>query len=99
MILAIDWDNTIHDKDHPTEGHRLGAPMEGAKESLQELRNQGHTIIIHTANNLLVVTDWMNYFEMPYDRIVEKVQADFYLDDKGHHFTDWKDAMDAVSKL
>lgn len=42
MIIAIDFDGTIHDGVWPA----IGEPMPGAKEAINNLRAEGHYIII-----------------------------------------------------
>ena len=95
MILAIDFDDTIHDSKHPPSGRKMGPPMEGAREALQEFKRQGHTIIIHTVwgtdDKRKVIVDWMNFFGIPYDEITNlKPNAAVFIDDKAYHFTAWK---------
>lgn len=98
MILAIDWDEVIHDRKHPAEGKRLGPPMAGAKEALYELKSRGHEIIIHSVVDGKVIADWMSYFELPYDKIVLKPIADLYIDDRAYHFISWEKTMSAIMR-
>lgn len=87
-VLAIDFDGVIHDHKNPVDGKRMGKPMHGV--DLEELYENGYKIIIHTANNVRLVSDWLQYYEMPYHEVTNiKPIADIYIDDKAYLFTDW----------
>lgn len=91
MILAIDFDDTIHDTKNPAPGRKMGPPLEGAKDALIEFKRQGHTIIIHTAQSSFKhIEDWLHYFDIPFDEVTNiKPLAACYIDDKAIHFTAW----------
>ena len=94
MILAIDFDGVVHDHKNPIKGRRMGAPIEGAKEVVNELKLRGNKIIIHSvwAGNPQVIKDWMEFYGILFDEITDKKpQADIYLDDKAVRFTSWQD--------
>jgi hypothetical protein len=103
MILAIDFDGVIHDKAHPQPGKRMGFPIEGTKETMDLLREEGAYIIIFSvwANgdlNQRAIETWLNYFEIPYDYITNvKPKADYYIDDRAIRFTNWKDVYDQIN--
>lgn len=93
--LAIDFDGVIHDIKHPVPGRRMGPPMKGAKEALDEYASMGHEIVIftvraNTASSTKAVRDWMQYYLIPFDYITNiKINADVFIDDKAVHFTSW----------
>ena len=97
MKIAIDFDGVIHDHLHPKPGRRMGSPIIGAKEALEQFRNRGDEIVIFTARaknetDTKVVHDWMIYYSIPFDQITNIKQAcDVYIDDKAIHFTKWED--------
>lgn len=96
MILAIDFDNVVHDQKHPLPGGRMGAPIEGAADAMYDLKQQGHKLIIHSVGggNSKYISDWLEYYEIPYDLITNiKPNADYYLDDKAVHFDNWDQAL------
>jgi hypothetical protein len=103
MILAIDFDQTIHDKANPIPGRRMGLPLQDAKTSLDKLNKRGHRIIIHTVmatttSGLRAVRDWMDYYDLPYhDITATKPNADWFIDDKAIHFDNWTQAMEELS--
>lgn len=101
MILAIDFDGVIHDFKHPIKGRRMGAPILGTKEALQDFKKRGHTIIVHTVwgdeKGQKTIGDFMKYYGIPYDSITNiKPQADFYIDDKAIRFQDWDSMMSYI---
>ena len=95
MILAIDFDNVIHNPRDVVPPHKMGRPLTGAVDAMRRLRNDGHIIIIHSARppeRAKVIADWLAHFEIPYDSIWTspgKPVADFYLDDKAVRFHNW----------
>ena len=94
MVIAIDFDGTLHDWHHPVEGRKMGPPMEGAKAALDRLRELGHKLVIHSCNNEVVIADWMEYFNIPYDLIwTQKPNCDLFIDDRAVPFTSWAEIM------
>src|SRR5258708_970132 len=99
MILAIDFDRTIHDIDNPIEGMKMGKPMPGAEEALEAIKDAGHQIIIHTTRaktekSTEVVQEWLDYWDLPYSDITAvKPNADYYIDDRGLRHTTWLDTL------
>lgn len=83
-IVAIDWDHTLM---NGTEW------LPGAQDALKQLRELGHTIVIHSCNN----PSWIkrNLFEagIVVDEIWDskgKPVAHAYIDDRGIRFNgDW----------
>lgn len=103
MIYAIDFDGVVHDNLHPIVGRKMGPPVKGAIESLTRLKNEKHTIIIHSVwghpSGAATIAKWMNYYGIPFDEITNvKPKADVYLDDRGMKFTSWDD-FDAALKV
>ena len=100
MILALDFDGVIHDDKHPVAGKRMGEPMPGAAQAIEELQDQGHQVIIHTVrgNSPKHIEDWLEFYGFDIDTITAtKPVADVYLDDKGMRFTSWSEALALLS--
>jgi len=96
LIIAVDFDGTVHDWEHPKPGRRMGPPMPGAQEALRSFKEAGHTIVIFTVRGgePKHVREWMDYYAIPYDSVTNvKIPADFYIDDRAIHFTNWKEAL------
>lgn len=97
MTIGVDFDHTICDTGNPRPGRKMGDPFPGAKERLEQLRKDGHYILIHSCNRPQVIKDWMGYFKIPYDSIWgaspadmgHKPACDIYLDDRAVRFESW----------
>ena len=103
MILAIDFDNTIHDLQHPVAGRKMGPPIAGTREALINLKSRGHKIIVFTvwgdASGQKTISDFMKFYGLPFDSITNiKPNADIYLDDKGLKFTSWRKALEDINE-
>ncbi len=100
MILAIDFDGTIHDYKNPTPGRKMGPPVRGARDALVGLKASGHTIHIYTIwrqSSHGAIRDWMDYYDIPFDHVTNiKGQADAYIDDKAIRFTNWEEVIGIV---
>lgn len=115
MRLAIDIDGTICSFRQEGQTYADVEPLPGAVEKLQEMKKNGHYIILLTARHMktcngnvgLVVArqgktllDWLGKHGIPYDEIwFGKPQADIYIDDNGYRFQSWKDIAGDGSNL
>jgi hypothetical protein len=98
MKILIDFDGVIHDFKNPIQGRRIGAPIEGTKESLQSMKSRGFEIVIFTVwgdeKGQKTIRDFMNYYELPFDSVTNiKENADWYIDDKAIHFDNWQSVL------
>jgi hypothetical protein len=81
----------------------MGPPMPGAVETMTELYEDGHELIIFTNRGTEVgkqhVIEWLKYFHIPFGEVTNiKGNWDIFIDDKCIPFHDWtqvKDALDA----
>lgn len=102
MILAIDFNHVLHDRDNPIG--RMGAPIQGAKQAMDLLREQGHELIIHsdmarTEGGVKAIEEWCQYYGIPFDRVTAlKPTADIFLDDKALRFQSWRKAVKDIAK-
>jgi 5'(3')-deoxyribonucleotidase len=92
--ICIDFNGTIEDSKHPVEGKKMGPPMPGALDALQDLHDIYH-IIIHTTmantpSGRKAVADWLEYYDVDYGEIVPKPAAVYYIDDKAVNHKSWK---------
>lgn len=94
MIIAIDFDATLVVGDKP---------IKGAREALNNLREKGHKIVIHSCNNKNWIENVMRNNDMRYDWIWDQVGkpiASVYIDDRGLHFNgDWEQTLAAVDVM
>jgi hypothetical protein len=99
LRLAIDFDGVLHDTKKKLPGYKLGQPIVGAVEAVQQLKNEGALIIVHslwagTPQKRRAISEWCRYFEIPYDDITNtKPDCDFYIDDRGLRFVNWAQAL------
>lgn len=104
LRLAIDFDNTIHDVNNVPKGHKLGQPIPGARVVLNKLKKDGAIIVIHTVwgdtdQKREAISKWCRYFGIPYDFITnQKPVADYYIDNNGYRFENWKDTLEFLTK-
>ncbi|MGG3662121.1 HAD hydrolase family protein [Bacillus gobiensis] len=107
MRIVFDLDGTICDLREPEQSYIDVQPKDGAREVLQELKSQGHYIIIYTArhmktcnNNVNLVRakigqltiDWLNNHGILYDELIfGKPFGDIYIDDLAFRFNSWED--------
>ncbi|WP_297995263.1 hypothetical protein [uncultured Campylobacter sp.] len=61
MIIAVDFDGTIHDGQWP----RIGEAMPGAREAINALRAEGHYIIIWTCREGRQQTEMVLFYASP----------------------------------
>ena len=108
-ILDFDWDSWVNKR----MGY-FGNPRRGAIEALKVFRQWGYRIIIHTCRTntrvnprytlgelWLMVEKLLNYHKIPFDEVwVEtgKPVADYYIDDRGIKFINWKQVLLEVEK-
>lgn len=95
MIIAVDFDGTLHMGDFPS----IGTITPYAKKYMQKLKEDGHYIIINTCRCdglLLEAINWLKEQDIPFDRVNDnnpdnvakyssnsrKIYAHLYVDDK-----------------
>lgn len=95
MIIAIDFDGTLHTGKWP----EIGVPQPYAQDALRKLKADGHYLILwtcRTGERLTEAINWMLENNLPFDRVNEhhpdgirmygsksrKVHAHLYIDDK-----------------
>lgn len=102
MKLCIDFDGVIHDHKNPIKGRRMGAPIDGAKEALEKLKDRGCEIIIFTVwggtdSGRETIRKFMEYYQLPFDSITnEKPNCDYYIDDRAIHFDNWPNTLSQI---
>lgn len=95
MIIAVDFDGTLHQGQWP----EIGTIMPDARKMMQKLKAEGHYIIIWTCREHTRQTEMVNWLienDIPFDRVndhkantwqdygyeARKVYAHVYVDDK-----------------
>jgi hypothetical protein len=112
--ICIDFDGVIHKYSKGFhDGTLYDEPMEGAKEYLCELKEDGYEIWIFTArladlefvkknqnNPKEKIKEYLDKYDVPYDYITgSKVPAMAYIDDRGIEFKgDWNYVRDRLKE-
>jgi len=96
--VSIDFDGVIHKYSKGFQGldNAYDPPMEGAKESMEKLLDEGFVIKILSSRPKEVIYPWLDKYGMSH--IVDEVSnhkfpATIYIDDRGFHFKDWESTM------
>jgi len=113
--ICIDLDGVINNLKNSEQDYSEVAPVKGAVDKIQKLKENGHYIIIFTARHMktcdgnidLVIEkigsktiDWLSKNNIPYDEIhFGKPWADIYIDDNGFRFKSWDLINDDGSNL
>lgn len=99
MQIVIDMDGTICSEER-TYSRCLAKPKENAKETINSLYEQGHTIIIYSARTWVeyeMTVDWLRRYGIKYHQLIMgKPIGDVWIDDRAFSF---KDNWDAVGKF
>lgn len=113
MIIAVDFDGTLHDGEWPS----IGSPTDDAVHIMQRLKEDRHYIILYTCREgeaLLNAINWMLDNHIPFDRVNDnhpeksarygwnsrKVYAHVYIDDKQiSPLPSWRAIYDTVTEL
>ncbi len=102
MTIMVDLDGVICTEER-TFDRPLAEPLPGAREALEKLRADGHTIIIYTARGwaeFRVTKAWLDQHAMPYDAIhMGKPIAHVWIDDRAIRFMNWHDALAQIEEF
>lgn len=105
MRICIDLDGVISTLKKEGETYADVLPMDGAKEKIKQLRENGHYVMIFTARHMKtcdgnvakviarvgkITLDWLEKYGIEYDEILfGKPWADVYIDDNAFRFLSW----------
>ena len=106
MRICIDLDGVISTLKKENETYADVKPIDGAKEKIQQLRKNGHHVIIFTARHMKtcngnvskviakigkITLDWLDLYGIEYDELLfGKPWADVYIDDNAFRFLNWE---------
>lgn len=82
MIIAVDFDGTLCKDAYP----QIGEPMPGAIKSMQQLKKDGHYLILwtcRTGERLKEAINWLLEHNIPIDRINDHSAANIALYGEG----------------
>ena len=99
MQLIIDIDGTICTEEK-TFSKSMAKPNIGAKNTLDKLKAEGHTLILYSArswNEYEMTIKWLNDNKIPYDQVIlGKPIEDYWIDDRAIKFTTWSDVLKKI---
>lgn len=113
MIIAVDFDGTLHTGKWPN----IGCIMPYAREKMQQLASDGHTLVMWTCrggDQLTEAINWMLANDIPFHRVNDncatqsamygnnsrKVYAHLYIDDKQvGGLPPWPEIYDYITEL
>ena len=112
MIFLFDIDGVIAENKVGDLTYETVKPIPGAMETLQQLHESGHTIILHTGRHMKtcnsnvgkviakqgkILLDWLEKYNIPYDELYfGKPHYDLSIDDASHHHIDWETTKQAI---
>jgi|TARA_Y100000310_G_C20501608_1_gene724278 capsule biosynthesis phosphatase len=110
--ICVDLDGTICETKTKDQSYKDVKPLDGAVDTLEFLKQRGYYIVINTARNMRtcennlgrvianqgrIVIEWLDKYCIPYDELLfGKPHVDFFIDDKGIKFTNWKDVKNIL---
>jgi hypothetical protein len=114
--LLVDFDKTIHKYSKGLmDGSVYDGPIDGARESLQQLMDEGYEVCIFTAricrenrksdqewkDQIRMVKDFLEKYDIPYNRLTDKkLAATAIIDDRAVHFTgNWDQALQDLKNI
>lgn len=99
MKVIIDLDGTICSEEKQFS-RALAKIKDGAKESLEKLRDKGYKIIIYSARTWAeyeMTENWLKENNVPYDQIIlGKPQGDYWIDDRAIRFRSWDQVINEI---
>lgn len=114
MRICLDLDGVICEIKRPDQTYADVAPIDEAIQTISDLYDQGHRIIINTARHMKtcesnlglvnarvakVTIDWLEKHGIKYHEIYfAKPWADLYIDDNAHRFSSWEDVVKDVAE-
>lgn len=99
MVIAVDFDGVL--SSGRPDGTKFPPPIPGARDAISRLREGGHEILVHSANDPAYIFRWMEHHDIRHDGIArQKPAADCYIDDKALRFEgDWGKTLIALNEI
>ena len=99
--IAVDFDGVIHKYSKGFMGleNAYDEPMEGSRESLEALIQNGYTLKIMSSRPKEVIEEWLIKHNMSHlfeEVSNQKFPASIYIDDRGYHFKDWETTIKEI---
>ena len=102
MRLVIDIDGTICTEERQFS-RPLAKPIFKAAETINRLKDDGHTIILYSARTWAeyeMTVEWLSKYEIKYDQLIlGKPIGDFWIDDRAIEFSSWEKIEERLNKI
>jgi phosphoglycolate phosphatase-like HAD superfamily hydrolase len=97
--VLVDFDGVIHKYSKGwQDGTAYDEPMDGAKEALEKLTNDGYKVVIFSTRDSGQIYEWLRKYQFPRYRVTNvKEPAVALIDDRAIRFTSWHDATDQLT--
>src|SRR3954468_24038432 len=95
MLIGIDFDGTMFDRDQP---------LPGVKDAINVLREKGHKVMIFSCNSTKWIEKCLNNHDIRFDYIWEgdKPNCGLFIDDRGYRFPrngDWSLELPKITEI
>lgn len=86
--ICLDLDGVLAQYDGWRGADAIGEPLDGAKQFVQTLIDDGYQVVVHSARAPVRVDKWLHDHNFPQDVVVSprKPPATAYIDDNGIRF-------------
>tara|TARA_Y100001958_G_C21018796_1_gene396164 strand:+ start:415 stop:744 length:330 start_codon:yes stop_codon:yes gene_type:complete len=102
MRIILDLDGTICDEKNFFQ-RPLAKLKKGARNVINRLKKNGHTVIIYSArswNEFEITKNWLRKNKIKYDQLVlGKPVGDWWIDDRAINFKNWSKVEDQIFKI
>ena len=99
MKVIVDLDGTICTEEKQFS-RCLAVVNQGAREALQKIKDNGHTIIIYSARTWAeyeLTIDWLNKNKIQFDQLIlGKPQGDYWIDDRAIKYDNWESIIKRI---
>jgi hypothetical protein len=98
--LLIDFDGVIHQYSRGwADGTAYDPPMDGAREALQRLTEQGYEVVIFSTRPADQIRTWLEFYAFPAYRVTNvKEPALAIIDDRAVHHLDWPGTLSELAR-
>ena len=95
----VDFDGVIHRYSKGwSDGTAYDPPMPGALGGLKELERRGFEVVVFSTRAADQIEAWLTFNGFPAYRVTNvKEPAQFMLDDRAVHFTEWGNALAEIA--
>lgn len=104
MVIAIDFDGTLHDIDNPVPGRKMGPPMPGAVEAVKRIAAHHDIVVFTVRGDQPYIREWLAYWGFPKPVAITNVKNgafELIIDDRAVHYSGgidaWRELVDRLA--